>query len=103
MSLRRWMSRLGLAPERRATGNRIPIYVGARLELDAVTLTGTARDLGPGGVFLATSAPLAPGLRGMLQREGDGDWIPVRVSWRRDAAHGQPAGIGLAFESVGSR
>ena len=99
MSFRSLLSRLGLASERRSTGERLPIFVGARLELDAVTLTGTARDLSDGGVFLETSAPLAPGLRGHLSRDGSGDRIPVRVSWRRSAHAGQPAGLGLAFEN----
>lgn len=75
----------------------MPIFVGARLELDAVTLHGTARDLGSGGVFFETTAPLAPGLRGHLARANGGEPIAVEVRWRRAAGPGQPAGIGLAF------
>jgi hypothetical protein len=100
MPLRRLLSRLGLASERRSTGQRVPIFVGAKLELDVITLEGTARDLSDGGVFLETSAPLAPGLRGLLSRKGSTEQIPVRVSWRRAAGGDQPAGLGLAFESA---
>jgi hypothetical protein len=96
--MRRFFSRLGLIGDRRSTGDRLPIFVGARLELDAITLEGTARDLSSGGVFFQTSAPLAPGLRGVLARNGGPERLPVRVSWRRDAAIGAPGGIGLAFE-----
>lgn len=96
--MRRFFARLGLTRERRARGTRTPIFIGARLDLDAITLRGTARDLSSGGIFFETSAPLAPGLRGTVSREGGGDALPVRVSWRRDATPGHPAGIGLAFE-----
>jgi hypothetical protein len=98
--LRRTLSRIGWLRDRRATVTRTPIFVGATLELDVVTLTGTARDLSTGGVFFATSAPLAPGLRGHLSRTGGGDPIPVTVCWRRgeDDEPGKPAGLGLAFE-----
>jgi hypothetical protein len=95
--MRRFFSWIGILQDRR-DGARTPIFVGARLELDVVTLHGTARDLAAGGVFFETSAPLAPGLRGELIREGGSERLPVRVSWRREPATGQPAGIGLAFE-----
>lgn len=95
---RRTFAKLGLMKDRRAAAARTPIFVGARLELDCVSVTGTARDLSAGGVFFETSAPLAPGLRGHLARHGAGDWIPVRVTWRRDAEPGKPAGLGLAFD-----
>lgn len=96
--MRRFFSRLGMARDRRSGGVRTPIFVGARLELDVITLRGTARDLGSGGVFFETSAPLAPGLRGHLAREGGAELLPVRVTWRREASAGLPGGIGLAFE-----
>ena len=89
---RRLLTRLGIIRDRRTSGDRTPIFVGARLDLDVVTLRGTARDLSSGGIFFETSAPLAPGLRGVLAREGGGDPMPVRVSWRGER------GIGLAFE-----
>jgi hypothetical protein len=95
--MRRFLARLGLVRDRR-TAERTPIFVGARLELDVVTLRGTARDLAAGGVFFETSAPLAPGLRGHLARDGGTELLPVRVTWRRDGDIGIPAGIGLAFE-----
>src|SRR4249919_2720346 len=90
--------RLGLLRDRR-TSERTPVFVDARLELDAVDLHGTARDLGDGGVFFATTAPLAKGLRGTLIRERGGEPVNVRVSWRREREGDQPAGIGLAFDS----
>jgi hypothetical protein len=98
-AIRRVLSRFGLLSDRRERGGgqRRPIFVGARLELDEVTVHGTARDLSTGGVFFETSAPLAPGLRGALVREGSKDAVPVRVTWaRRASAHARP-GIGLQF------
>lgn len=97
-ALRRWLARLGLVSDRRTTGDRIPIFVGARLELDVVEVSGTARDLSPGGVFFQTSAPLAPGVRGLLSRDGSREQIPVRVTWRRPASGKHPGGLGLEFE-----
>jgi hypothetical protein len=95
--IRRKLSSLGIIKDRRAVAARTPISVGARLELDVVTVSGTARDLSSGGVFFETRAPLAPGLCGHLARRGGGEPIPVRVTWRRDARPGKPAGLGLAF------
>lgn len=89
---------MGLAAERRARGARTPIFVGARLELDVVEVSGTARDIADGGVFFATSAPIACGTRGRLRRDGSAERIPVRVTWQRPATHGQAPGLGLAFE-----
>lgn len=96
--MHRFLTWCGLRGERRATGERLPIFVGARLELDVVTVEGTARDLSEGGVFFQTTAPLAPGLRGALVREGARERVPVRVTWRRDARDGEAAGLGLTFE-----
>lgn len=98
MWIRRQLSRLGLLADRRTSATRTPIFVGATLELDVVSVSGTARDLSTGGVFFATAAPLAPGLRGHLARAGGGEPIPVQVRWRRGDEPGKPAGIGLAFE-----
>jgi hypothetical protein len=100
MSPLRWLVRLGLLSERRARGQRLPIFIGARLDLDGASLNGTARDLSQGGVFLETSAALAPGSRGLLSREGSDERIPVRVSWRRSGSQNRPIGIGLAFEGA---
>jgi hypothetical protein len=93
------LSKLGLAGERRETGARVPVHVGARLELDEIVLRGTARDIGLGGVFFETSAPIAPGVRGALARDGSKDTVAVRVSWARPAGAEGPGGLGLEFES----
>ncbi len=98
-SFRQFLSRLGLAGERRETGVRVPVSFGARLELDEIVLRGTARDIGVGGVFFETSAPIAAGVRGALAREGGRDLVPVRVSWTRHQSHEGPSGLGLEFES----
>ncbi len=92
------LRRLGLLRDRRARGNRTPVFVGARLELDVVEVYGTARDLGEGGVFFATTVPLAKGVRGRLMREDGGEPVTVRVSYQRKASAGHPAGLGLAFD-----
>jgi hypothetical protein len=97
--IRRFLTRLGLGSERRERGVRVPIFVGARLELDEVTLRGTARDIGLGGVFFETVVPLAAGVRGAIARDGSRDRVPVRVGWARRAGGEQPAGLGLVFES----
>jgi hypothetical protein len=96
MSIRLWFRRL--LSERRSEITRTPIYVGARLELDVVEVHGVARDLAPGGVFFATSAPIARGVRGWLRRDGRDEHIPVRVTGYRAASSAGPAGLGLAFE-----
>jgi hypothetical protein len=97
-AIRRFLAKMGLLPDRRGAGARTPIFVGARLELDVVTIEGTARDLGHGGVFFQTTVPVAPGVRGALARDGSRDLVPVRVSfWRPPSEHG-PGGLGLAFE-----
>lgn len=96
MSIRQWFR--NLLSERRANADRQPIYVGARLELDVVEVHGVARDVGVGGVFFATSAPIARGVRGRLCRDGGRERIPVRVTGYRAARGAQPAGLGLAFE-----
>ena len=74
------------------------MFIPARLELDVVDVEGSARDVAPGGVFFATSAPIARGVRGRLRRAGSNERIPVRVTWQRAATPGRPAGLGLAFE-----
>jgi hypothetical protein len=89
------LRRLGLLSDRRASA-RTPVHVDARLELGTIDLHGTACDLGDGGVFFVTPAPLAPGERATLIC--DGDPVTVRVSWRREARGGQAAGLGLAFD-----
>ena len=96
MSIRRWFRRL--LSERRAAGARVPIYVGARLELDVVELNGIARDLASGGGFFATSAPIARGVRGRLRKDGHDERIAVRVTGHRAASSSGPAGLGLAFD-----
>jgi hypothetical protein len=96
MSIPRWLRKL--LPDRRPTSPRRPVFVPARLELDVVDVEGSARDVAPGGVFFATSAPIATGVRGCLRRSGSAERIPVRVTWHRPAGPGGPAGLGLAFE-----
>jgi hypothetical protein len=93
-----FLRRLLRRRDRRTAGNRLPIFVGARLELDVVDIDGVARDLAAGGVFFATSAPIAPGVRGRLRRQGGIERVPVRVTFQRPAGPGRPAGLGLAFE-----
>lgn len=94
--MRRWFRRL--FPDRRLAAAREPVFFEARLELDVVDVEGVARDFGPGGLFFATSAPIAAGVRGLLRRGGSADRIPVRVTGHRPAGAGRPAGLGLAFE-----
>ncbi len=96
MSIRRWFRRL--LSERRSARARLPIFVGAHLELDVVEVHGVARDVAEGGVFFATTAPIARGVRGRLRQDGRADRIAVRVTGYRAASGSRPAGLGLAFE-----
>lgn len=96
MSIRRWFRRL--LSERRAATARLPIFVGACLELDVVEVHGVACDVAAGGVFFATSAPIARGVRGRLRQDGRDERIAVRVTGHRAASASRPAGLGLAFE-----
>jgi hypothetical protein len=98
-TMRNLLTRFGLASERRATGARVPVFVDARLELDEIVLHGTARDIGLGGVFFETSAPIAPGVRGSLARAGSRDLVAVRVTWQKASGTDGPGGLGLEFES----
>lgn len=92
--MRRWFR--SLFSDRRAVATREPVFFEARLELDVVDVDGVARDFGPGGLFFATTAPIAAGVRGQLRRGAQR--FPVRVTGHRRAAPGRPAGLGLAFE-----
>lgn len=89
------LRRLGLLRDRRSSA-RTAVVDDALLELDDADLYGTACDLGSGGVFFATDAPLTTGSHGTLIRGGEP--VNVRVSWRRAQRGDRPAGIGLAFE-----
>ena len=97
MSLRLWLRRLFARPAHRALPAR-PEFVPARLELDAVDVEGRAVDDAAGGVFFATSAPIARGVRGRLRRAGSDERIPVRVARQRARGPGRPAGLRLAFD-----
>ena len=92
------LRRLGLIRDRRARGDRIPVFVGARLEIGDLAIDGTARDLGAGGIFFETPVSLAPGLRGTLRRADGADPLVVRVSWHRREHRDAPAGLGLSFD-----
>lgn len=93
--LRRWLRHLFPRP-RPVLALPGPL-TRARLELDAVDVEGrVATD--DDGVFFATSAPIARGVRGHLRRAGSDEHIPVRVLRQRPAAPGRPAGLRLAFE-----
>ena len=93
--LRRWLRHLVLWP--RPVPSLPAPLVRARLELDAVDVEGRAA-ADDDGVFFATSAPIARGVRGHLRRAGSDEHIPVRVLRRREASPGHPAGLRLAFE-----
>ena len=98
MSLRQWLRRLFPRPVQRALSAPRPEFVRARLELDAVDVEGRALYDAPGGVFFATSAPIARGVRGCLRRAGSDERIPVRVARQRARGPGRPAGLRLAFD-----
>ncbi|HVV82789.1 MAG TPA: hypothetical protein VHE35_06900 [Kofleriaceae bacterium] len=96
--LRRWLRRVFTFRPLRPLPEPPRPLVRARLELDAVDVEGRVADEAPGAVFFATTAPIAPGVRGHLRRAGSDEHIPVRVLRQRAGGPGRPAGLRLAFE-----
>jgi uncharacterized protein (TIGR02266 family) len=83
--------------------NRVALQVPVQLREGGASFDGVIRNIGPGGVFLATLRPLAVGARVVLTLDlrGDPQLIEVlaEVRWCRPFVEldGRPAGVGLRF------
>jgi uncharacterized protein (TIGR02266 family) len=82
---------------------RLPLDVPVHLQEGNASCLGVARDLGPGGVFVATVRMLGVGSRVTLTLKVLGDRAPVtalaEVRWCRPSVelNNLPSGVGLRF------
>ena len=83
--------------------NRVRLDVPVQLRESGASFTGLAKDIGPGGVFVATVRALGVGDRVTVTLKMKGDTGPVEalaeVRWSRPFVdlHDLPAGVGLRF------
>ena len=83
--------------------NRVRLDVLVQLRESGASFTGLAKDIGPGGVFVATVRALGVGDRVTVTLKMKGDAGPVEalaeVRWSRPFVdlHDLPAGVGLRF------
>jgi len=83
--------------------NRVRLDVPVQLREGHASFSGLAKNIGPGGVFVATVRQLGVGGRVTVTLEMPGDSGPVEalaeVRWCRPFVemHDQPAGVGLRF------
>jgi uncharacterized protein (TIGR02266 family) len=83
--------------------NRAALEVPVRLREGATSFSGVTKNIGPGGVFVATIRPLGVGAKVVLTLDLHGDAQPVEalaeVRWQRPFVEldDRPAGVGLRF------
>jgi uncharacterized protein (TIGR02266 family) len=83
--------------------NRVPLDVPVQLRESGASYTGLAKNIGPGGVFVATARALGVGDRVTVTLKMKGDAGPIEamaeVRWCRPfvALNHLPAGVGLRF------
>lgn len=79
------------------------LEVPVQLQEGSASCTGVAKNIGPGGVFVATVRTLGIGARVIVTLKLQGDAAPIealaQVRWCRPfiELHDQPAGVGLQF------
>ena len=84
-------------------GNRVRLEVPVQLQEGSASCTGVAKNIGPGGVFVATVRMLGVGARVTVKLKQQGDAAPIealaQVRWCRPFIEldDQPAGVGLQF------
>jgi uncharacterized protein (TIGR02266 family) len=90
------------ASERRAD-RRVVVEVEVSFASESSFFDGVTQDLSIGGVFIATDRTLPVGSRVALAISLPGSSILARglVRWARPRSDERPAGLGVAFESVG--
>lgn len=82
---------------------RVGLEVPVHLHEGSASCTGVAKNIGPGGVFVATVRMLGVGLRVTVTLELPGDGAPIaalaEVRWCRPFVelNDLPAGVGLRF------
>lgn len=95
------ISQVGRTDKGRA--NRMRVDVPVQLREGGVSYSGIARDIGPGGVFVATGRSLGVGTRVTVSLRMKGDAGPIEalaeVRWGRPLVErdDRPAGVGLRF------
>jgi uncharacterized protein (TIGR02266 family) len=83
--------------------NRVALEVPIHLREGRTSFSGLTKNIGPGGVFVATIRPLGIGAKVILTLDLHGDAQPVEalaeVRWCRPFVEldDQPAGVGLRF------
>ena len=83
--------------------NRVRLDVPVQLRESGASFTGLAKNIGPGGVFVATVRALGVGDRVTVTLKLKGDAGPIEalaeVRWCRPFVdlHDLPAGVGLRF------
>ncbi|HMF43646.1 MAG TPA: PilZ domain-containing protein [Polyangia bacterium] len=83
--------------------NRVALEVPVQLRGGSTSFSGVARNIGPGGVFVATIRLLAVGEKVTLTLDLRGDAQPIsalaEVRWCRPFVEldDRPAGVGLRF------
>ena len=84
-------------------GNRFRLEVPVQLEEGSASCTGVTKNLGPGGVFVATVRTFGVGARVTLTLKVQANTAPIaavaQVRWCRPFTDldDQPAGVGLKF------
>jgi len=83
--------------------NRVGLEVPVQLHEGSASCTGVAKNIGPGGVFVATGRMLGVGARVIVTLRLPGDGAPLaalaEVRWCRPFVelNDLPAGLGLRF------
>jgi len=83
--------------------NRLALEIPVHLREGDISFSGVTRNIGPGGVFVATLRPLGVGAKVIVALDLDGDAQLIEalaeVRWCRPFVEldDQPAGVGLRF------
>jgi hypothetical protein len=89
-----------LMPQRdidRRRAPRMTLACPARLRVGVLGVGGTVRDVGVGGLFLASDVLVEAGERGQLELPELAP-VGVRIMWTRGSTHPLGQGLGMAFE-----
>ena len=76
---------------------RVPLCRPALLRVGVLSVAGTVRDVGVGGLFLASDVLVEAGERGQLELP-DLAPVGVRIVWTRGSIHPLGQGLGMVFE-----
>ena len=76
---------------------RVTLSCPALLRVGVLSVGGTVRDVGVGGLFLSSDVLVEAGERGQLELPELAP-VGVRIVWTRGSTHPLGQGIGMAFE-----